>query len=770
MQKNMTNLFICTLLCVSTLTSCTQISGGESRPEIQFSDPALQQEGAAGWAGVAWSSSDGNVIKVSGMDRLSDFPLQDYATGDVLDLVCYDDAGFIAPHVKTGIPTDYCHFKIDKIGKYTPAIFTGKAFVGEKDVLYNILPVTACFEAKVKNAPETFSQAVISFTDVLQNKYYPERKDVHKTFQVEGETDCQFSFGTEPSAMHLLPMKISQTAWKPQIALKLSSGQTIGFTPSISRYLVSGDEAKLELDLSRLEDERIVTMQYDVRNKNAKPYSQSDSYLLTEDPEKPDVPEPEPEPEAGNSRNPLYRIYLKFSGEWKEVKVMDALCSNADRHGAIWNDWGNDKQLRDTMSYCVVDHPFDGPVGVRVEKLRGSFSSVDIRPTKWNIAARQVTDRMIEFDIPSLDARKLSIEFDGDRQHNLFLITHRPDENKPDPSDPNVIYFGPGEHDRDVIRLTDGQTLYLDYGAVLYSLVEVVGNHCTIAGHGILSGDKMRHWGGDTWSNGDIIMRCNPGRPVQRDGLTIKDITIVNGPSWNVAIWNFDNVLVDGVNIIDWGLNGDGIDLICCRNVEVKNCLLRTYDDCITIKLRHINPGDGVFTDMSNANIHHNLIWNDYARGIVVGPESGNQECHTGYIHDIDIHDCIFLQHKRGQFTDDLRGAFTIGQMSSPEKGTPTKIEKVHAWNLYFDNIDKTGRNVWVHQYNAPGTCMMNDILLEDFHIHDGNSVSTPAIRVSTGKHSVKGLKMKDIFFNDVKITGPGPELEILGNVDYTIE
>lgn len=763
MTVNMTSSLISTILCVLTLMSCTRISGGELQPEIRFSNPDHQQQGAGGWAGVAWTTSDNNIIDVSEMDRLCDFPLRKYSSGDVLDLVCYDDASFITPHVKTGIPTDRCHFKLEKPGKYTPAIFTGKAFAGKKDVLYDIHPVTACFKAVVTHAPESFSQAILSFSDVLHDKYYPKQKEIDKIFRTEGETDLRFSFGSDPASMNLLPMKSGETAWKPLISLKMTSGEIVEFTPSISRYLVSGDQAMLKLDLSRLEDERIVTMHYDVRNENAEPYSQSDDYLLTGAQENPD-------PETGGSRNPLYRVYLNFSGKWREAKVMEALCSDADKHGAIWNDWGNDKQLRDTMSYCIVDHPFDGPVKVRVEKLRGGFSSVDIRPTKWNIDARQLTDKMIEFNIPSFDARKLSIEFDGDRQHNLFLMLHRPDENKPDPADPNVIYFGPGEHDRDVIRLTDGQTLYLDYGAVLYSLVEVVGNHCTIAGHGILSGDKMRHWGGDSWSNGDIILKCNPGRPVQRDGLTIKDITIVNGPSWNVAIWNFDNVLIDGVNIIDWGLNGDGIDLICCRKVEVKNCLLRAYDDCITIKLRHINPEDGVFTDMCDVNVHHNLIWNDYARGIVVGPESGNQECHTGYIHDIDIHDCIFLQHKRGQFTDDLRGAFTIGQMASPEKGTPTGIENVHAWNLIFDNIDKTGRNVWLHQYNAPGTCLMKDILLEDFQIHDGNSVMTPAVRVSTGKHSIKGLKMRNIRFNGVKITGPGDELEIIGNVDYAIE
>ena len=765
----MTNPFICTLLCVSTLTSCTQISGGELRPEINFSDPDLQQAGAAGWAGVAWTVAEGNVIDVSGMDRLSDFPMQDYSAGDVLDLVCYEDASFVTPHVKTGIPAAYCDFKLDKTGKYAPALFSGKAFVGEKDVLYDLHPVTATFEAEVTNAPESFSGATISFAEVMQNFYRPAPEDESKTFSTVGETDTLFAFGTESSSMHLLPMKVGKAAWQPEISMKMTSGKTLDLKPSISRYLVSGDRAHLQLDLSRLDEDRIVTLQYDIRNEKGKPYSQSDNYLLTDGQEKPDEPVL-PEPETGTTRNPLYRVYVKCSGEWRAVTVKDALCSDADRHGAIWNDWGNDKQLRDTMSYCIVDHPFDGPLTVRVEKLRGGFVSAAVRPTDWNIAVRNVDANMIEFELPDTGRRKVSVEFDGDRQHNLFLITHRPDENKPDPSDPKVIYFGPGEHDRDLIRLTDGQTLYLDYGAVLYSLVEVAGNGCTIAGHGILSGDKMRHWGGDTWNNGDIIIRCNSGRPMQRKGLTIKDITIVNCPSWNIAVWNFDDVLIDGVNIIDWGLNGDGIDLVCCRNVEVRNCLLRTYDDCITIKLRHINPGDGVFTDMCNVDVHHNLIWNDYARGIVVGPESGNQATPTGHIHDIDIHDCIFLQHKRGNYTDDLRGAFTIGQMSSPEKGTPTKIEKVHAWNLYFDNIDKTGRNVWLHQYPAPGTCLMNDILLENFYISDGNSVVTPAVKVSTGKHSITGLKMKNIQFNGQRITAPGDELEISGNVEYTLE
>ena len=39
------------------------------------------------------------------------------------------------------------------------------------------------------------------------------------------------------------------------------------------------------------------------------------------------------------------------------------------------------------MAFSIFEHPFDGPVKVRIKKLDGSFSSVKVRPSDYSIAA-----------------------------------------------------------------------------------------------------------------------------------------------------------------------------------------------------------------------------------------------------------------------------------------------------------------------------------------------------------------------------------------------
>ena len=165
------------------------------------------------------------------------------------------------------------------------------------------------------------------------------------------------------------------------------------------------------------------------------------------------------------------------------------------------------------------------------------------------------------------------MEFDSDRQHNLFIYAREPDTEKPAAETPGVIYYGKGEHNAGTIRLKAGQTLYIDHGAKVYANVKTEGSNVTIAGHGILSGEKMVHTGDSMYSWGDFLICCNETR-INATNLTIKDITMIDSPGWNLIIPKTDGVLIDGVNMISWELNGDGIDVVSSRNVQIRNCFL----------------------------------------------------------------------------------------------------------------------------------------------------------------------------------------------------
>ena len=91
----------------------------------------------------------------------------------------------------------------------------------------------------------------------------------------------------------------------------------------------------------------------------------------------------------------------------------------------------------------------------------------------------------------------LSVEINGNSTTNLMLFANEIEKNKPNPSDRNTLYFGPGIHEIDdeygFLRLKSNQTLYIAGGAVLRARIIVEDEkNVTIAGRGILDGSLLK--------------------------------------------------------------------------------------------------------------------------------------------------------------------------------------------------------------------------------------------------------------------------------------
>ncbi len=467
-------------------------------------------------------------------------------------------------------------------------------------------------------------------------------------------------------------------------------------------------------------------------------------------------------------KNGFYRVSVLTDNGWETLSVHKTLCSDSAKHGQIWNDWSNSKALRDTMSYCIYQSDFTSAVKFRVKNLRSAFSKVQIRPSTYGISATKVDANTIEFTIPSYEKHKISVEFDGDRQHNLFLYGVKTDPDKPTASSSNVKYYGPGEYDEGEIKLTAGQTLYIDYGAKVYGNVVASGPNITIEGGGILSGEKMEHFGDSQYSWGGFLVECN-----STDNLKLKDVSFIDGPGWNIIVRSSKSVTIDNINTISWELNGDGIDLVSSTDVDITDCFLRNYDDCITLKCRFIVTP---ITDMSGVRINRCLIWNDYARGIVVGPEAGNVN-YSGRIHDVTVSDCIFLQHKTSG-TNDLRAAFAIGQGTDGKTDlwsgspAPTQISDITANNLVFDSIDYTGRNISIWQYGGSPKVNLNNVTFNGIKVLAANGSAYPAFNIVTKGSTITGLTIKNFTVGGSPVTGTGSNFKIdyPANVSYKFQ
>mgnify|MGYP000766308945 FL=1 len=211
-----------------------------------------------------------------------------------------------------------------------------------------------------------------------------------------------------------------------------------------------------------------------------------------------------------------------------------------------------------------------------------------------------------------------------------------------------VYYFGGGkEHilaENAPIKLTSGQTLYIDEGTTLYGRIEARGSNITITGRGTLSGAKLQHVGNQYASGNILIDVLNNNGSNNCSGFKINGITIVDTPSWCLRIFNTDDVTIDNINMIHWILNGDGIDICTGKRISITDCMLRTYDDCITLKVRHNAKPIGPIDDVK---IERCQVWTELARGIVVGPECGDMTSlsyKTGGISNVSVSDCVVLE------------------------------------------------------------------------------------------------------------------------------
>lgn len=556
---------------------------------------------------------------------------------------------------------------------------------------------------------------------------------------------------TNGEKVYILPQTDGVTGWRPEIEIK-SGG--MAFTPHIPKIgkIQAGQSTVFTIDLNNVSGNGSYVVSWKTTEIYGGKKLEEGSMEFVAEPE----------------TKGFYKVSVFSGGEWEPVQVYKTLCSDAAKHSLIWNDWGNAKALRDTMSYCIFENDFSAPVKVRVENLRSGVSSVEVRPTEYGIKAAAVSSNVVEFTIPSYEMRKLSVEFGEDRQHNLFIYGARPDRNKPSGSSSKVKYYGPGTYNAGTISLSEGQTLYIDYGAKVYGNVKAVGSGVTIAGNGILSGEKMKHWGDSQYSWGDFLVECRGD-----SGLTVKDVTFIDSPGWNMIVRSIDHVRIDNINMISWELNGDGIDIVSCKDVEIRDCFIRTYDDCVTLKCRFIvSP----ITDVSDVRIYGCLIWNDYARGIVVGPESGNIN-DSGRIHDIRINDCTFLQHK-GSGTDDLRAAFAIGQGTDGKTSlwhgspAPTEISDLTVSDLTFDNIASTGRNISIWQYGGSPKVRMSRISFDGIKVLDKYGNMYPAFNIMTRGSSISELTIKDFTVNGTTVTGCGSQfvIDVPANVGVSFQ
>lgn len=188
--------------------------------------------------------------------------------------------------------------------------------------------------------------------------------------------------------------------------------------------------------------------------------------------------------------NDLYRVRISTDNGRRRIKVHGALVSDITRRDR--NNIDTTGAARTLMGFAMFTDDFSTPVRVRVRRRGRPFDSVEVRPAAYAIPTRRISRRTVEFTLER-PTQKVSVEFDGDRARNLFVLPDLPDTAAPRASSPDTLYFGKGEHHAGLITLRSGQTLYIDEGAIVYGTVRSYDTRdITIAGRAYCAGRMRR--------------------------------------------------------------------------------------------------------------------------------------------------------------------------------------------------------------------------------------------------------------------------------------
>jgi hypothetical protein len=318
-----------------------------------------------------------------------------------------------------------------------------------------------------------------------------------------------------------------------------------------------------------------------------------------------------------------------------------------------------------------------GPVDIQVT-LPKAANDVVIRPLSAGIKAENKGDTF-HFHLPR--PMNLSVEVDGNVHDPLFVFANPELDNPPAKDDPKVMYFESGRiHDVGEILLGDGETLYLEGGAVVRAVVRARNaRNVSIRGAGILDAGTRAHK-----INMLVLRECRHS--------IIENIILLDPLGWTIHLSGSENIRVSNTRVIGWRANSDGLDIEYSSKVAVDGCFWRTNDDCIAVKAIYPPGVEGVpFEEMINpetlgghevARIEGGAMGEIDISNCVLWNDSGGQGFEIGFelrvdaVRGITFRDSDIIHVMGG-------GAFTI------HNGDRAKIEDILIENIRVESTDR---------------------------------------------------------------------------------
>ncbi len=400
-------------------------------------------------------------------------------------------------------------------------------------------------------------------------------------------------------------------------------------------------------------------------------------------------------------------------------------------------------------NYSFAYFDFEGDsVEVEITSNNLSLSKVKVLPESKKITPA-VNGNVMTFKL-SCAPCQLSIEPNG-KQSPLLLFVNPIEQNVPDKLGDKVKYYGPGIHNIDVLELTDGETLYIEGGAILYGSVQLKGENIVVRGRGILDGVIYFPQGGPATN----LLHIDTCKNVLVEGIILKD-------GWHgFCTWiaGSDNVVFDNVKIIESrSEHNDGINDVNSSNVTIKNCFIRSDDDCICTKgfgYENNKAVDGYY-------VYNCVLWTDKAHIWRLGAECRAEVMRNMHFKNIDV------LHYVSDFWngDDMPTCISV-----------QPAEEMLMENIIFEDIriNHAGEE-WVIEVKPKSTRwalnpkpgMIKNVLFKNISI-DGEIIDNNLGKIRNHApdeaHTVENVRIENFVRHGIKLKEGDPDIEITGFV-----
>lgn len=171
-----------------------------------------------------------------------------------------------------------------------------------------------------------------------------------------------------------------------------------------------------------------------------------------------------------------------------------------------------------------------------------------------------------------------------------------------------------------------------------------------IRGEGVIDGRGTKaHFPGPT-TIASVTGRPFLIRVIECTNVVLRGITLRDAASWMQSYLNCENLILDGIKV-DSRVNGnnDGIDIDSCRNVIIRNCLVRSGDDALCFKGAGLRATENVLVENSE--------FTTWCNALKFGTDT------QGAFRNVLIRDCRLGGNPGGEATTGITWASVDGGM-----------------------------------------------------------------------------------------------------------